>query len=164
MSKNKLVYIVGAIILAVVSFDLHSQSLERLSFPQVVVSNGDVSATAGSSFGISLSGANGSLTITSEYGEGDFHNEIVLETGHIVLEGGISVYPNPAEYIVYLVFENPETFDTHKKVEIYDMGGRIVHSVQMSSFAEEVAIDVSHIPQGTYIIKVGSKSVKMIKG
>ena len=52
MSKNKLVYIVGAIILAVVSFDLHSQSLERLSFPQVAVSNGDVSATAGSSFEI----------------------------------------------------------------------------------------------------------------
>ena len=156
---NKFIFFVVAF-----AVNVCSQSVERLSFPQVAVSNGDVSATVGSSFGISLSGANGSLTITSEYGEGDFHNEIVSETGNIVLESGISVYPNPAEYIVYLVFENPEAFDNHKKVEIYDMGGRLVHSMQMSSFAEEVAIDVSHIPQGTYIIKVGSKSVKMIKG
>ena len=163
MGKNKLVYIVSAIILAVVSFDMHSQSLERLSFPQIAVSNGNVSATAGSPYGISLSGANGSMTITSEYGEGDFHNEIVSEEERLVLEDGISIYPNPVEYIVNIVFDDAEAFDKCKQIDIYDIGGRLVLSRQITSFAPEIAVDVSQIPQGTYIIRVCKNSVKMIK-
>lgn len=162
MGKNKLVYIVGAIILAVVSFDLHSQSLERLSFPQVAVSNGTVNATAGSAFGISLSGANGSLTISSEYGEGDFYNEVGIEEDRLVLEDGISIYPNPTDYFVNII-GNVETFEGDKSVEIYDAGGRLVLSRQITTFAPEITIDVSQVPQGVYIIRIGNESVKMIK-
>ena len=163
MGKNKLVYIVGAIILAVVSFDLHSQSLERVSFPQVVINNDNVSAVAGSPFGISLTGARGSMTITSEYGEGDFHNEIVSEEERLVLENGIYIYPNPVDFIVNIVFDDAEAFDKCKQIDIYDIGGRLVLSKPITSFAPEIAVDVSQIPQGTYIIRVCKNSVKMIK-
>jgi hypothetical protein len=162
MSKNKLIYIVGAIFLAVVSFDLHSQSIERLSFPQVAVSNGTVNATAGSAFCISLSGANGSLTISSEYGEGDFYNEVGIEEDRLVLEDGISIYPNPTDYFVNII-GNVETFEGDKSVEIYDAGGRLVLSSQITTFAPEITIDVSQVPQGVYIIRIGNESVKMIK-
>ena len=148
MSKNKFVYIVGVVILAVVSFDLHSQSLERVSFPQVVIGNENVTAVGGTSFGISLSGANGSLTITSEYGEDDFHSEVSIEEGRIVLEDGISIYPNPTDYFVNIVIGDVETFEGDKSVEIYDAGGRLVLSRQIAAFAPEITIDVSQVPQG----------------
>lgn len=157
---NKLLVCVALLVFAM---SVYSQSVERVSFPQVVINNDNVSAVAGSPFGISLTGARGSMTITSEYGEGDFHNEIVSEEERLVLEDGISIYPNPVEYIVNIVFDDAEAFDKCKQIDIYDIGGRLVLSRQITSFAPEIAVDVSQIPQGTYIIRVCKNSVKMIK-
>lgn len=157
---NKFVICVALFVFAT---SVYSQSVERVSFPQVVISDDNISAVAGAPFGVSLMGARGSMIITSEYGEGDFYNEIDLEEGRFVLENGISIYPNPVEYIVNIVFEDAEAFGMCKQIDIYDIGGRLVLNRQISVFSPEIAIDVSQIPQGTYIIRICKASVKMIK-
>ena len=157
---NKFIF---CVVLFAFAVNVCSQSVERVSFPQVVFSNDNVSAVAGSPYGISLTGARGSMTITSEYGDGDFHNEIVSEEGHLVLENGIYIYPNPVDFIVNIVFDDAEAFDKCKQIDIYDIGGRLALSKPITSFAPEIAVDVSQIPQGTYIIRACKNSVKMIK-
>tara|TARA_B110000008_G_scaffold89701_1_gene91855 strand:+ start:440 stop:955 length:516 start_codon:yes stop_codon:yes gene_type:complete len=77
--------------------------------------------------------------------------------------GSLVLYPNPAVDRVYL--SNPRYIDL-KEVIIYDLTGRTVHRVDVSSSGTETIIDVSHLSNATYMLVIrasqGSTTKKII--
>ena len=67
----------------------------------------------------------------------------------------ISVYPNP--FTDYLVVNTT----TKGKAAIYNMSGQMVLSVNVQSGSNR--IETSALPKGVYILRVGDKSVKIVK-
>lgn len=63
----------------------------------------------------------------------------------------LGVYPNPASTLVS--FQNPE----HEGALLLDLIGNVLLVTKNSS------LDVSHLPSGMYIIKVGQRAAKFIK-
>ena len=47
-------------------------------------------------------------------------------------------------------------------VRVYDLGGSVVASTLLTAAATSVALDASHQPHGTYIVKVGRTSHKVV--
>ena len=72
----------------------------------------------------------------------------------------LKVYPNPVHDHVNLSFEQEMT-----TVAVYNLLGQEV--ITQSINATETSIDVSELPQGTYLVKVNSrdavKTIKIIK-
>jgi len=67
----------------------------------------------------------------------------------------VSVYPNP--FSDYLVVNTT----TKGKAAIYNMSGQMVLSVNIQSGSNR--IETSALPKGVYILRVGDKSVKIVK-
>jgi hypothetical protein len=63
----------------------------------------------------------------------------------------LQLYPNPTTGLVYV--DNP----AGAEVEVYTLGGVLV------GIYKGAAINIAHLPAGAYIIKVGSKSAKVVK-
>ncbi|MDR3328648.1 MAG: T9SS type A sorting domain-containing protein, partial [Prevotellaceae bacterium] len=63
----------------------------------------------------------------------------------------LQTYPNPTTGLVYL--DNPNGAE----VEVYTLGGALVLR------SKAAVVDLSQHAVGTYIIKVGSKSAKVVK-
>ena len=71
------------------------------------------------------------------------------------IENIVRVYPNPfVDYILLTVSAN----DT---VVIYDLSGRVVLSQTVTAGSNR--IDTSALPQGTYVLKSGANTVKIVK-
>lgn len=76
-----------------------------------------------------------------------------IESG--VAEAKISVYPNPfADYVTIKT-------EADSDVVIYTASGLVV--IKLNVLRGENTIDTSTLPQGTYILKCGSKTVKLLK-
>ncbi|MBO7134900.1 MAG: T9SS type A sorting domain-containing protein [Bacteroidales bacterium] len=143
----------------------NAQTIERVAFSSAASGNDHFQPMVGAAFGLSASGAGGSLTITSEYGENVFHNEMSqpTENGYIPIAEGISVYPNPADYVVNIAIGKAANTDGAKSVEIYDISGRLMFAKPFDGTGSEVSVDVSSLKAGTYILKVGKAKAKMVK-
>jgi len=76
-------------------------------------------------------------------------------------EKKIKVYPNPTAGQLKIVFAT--TNNSEKIVEVFDIVGKLVHIYTLSSLSEEVVIDISHLPSGFYLLKIGGNTVKVIK-
>lgn len=73
----------------------------------------------------------------------------------------VSVYPNPSNGLLYLVFRNGD--DVLSEVMLYDLLGQKVYEV-LNDKTSRMTIDVSHLPEGMYLLKVRSgNSEKNIK-
>jgi hypothetical protein len=67
------------------------------------------------------------------------------------------VYPNPFSEFVYI-----KNIDLNsKKIELFDLNGRLVKSYNASEVIEDKLI-VSNLPAGNYILKIGTISKKII--
>ncbi|MBO4874713.1 MAG: T9SS type A sorting domain-containing protein [Bacteroidales bacterium] len=143
----------------------NAQTIERVAFSSAASGNDNFQPMVGAPFGISASGFGGSLTITSEYGENVFHDEMPQSTEeiHIPIAEGISVYPNPTDYVVSIVIGESANLDNAKSVEIYDMSGRLVINKPLNVANGEVSVDVSSLKPGTYILNVGKAKARMVK-
>lgn len=74
---------------------------------------------------------------------------------HIITDNSWSIYPNPVKNELNLAFtETPADTD----IAIYDVTGRQVLSQKLSN-----VINVSSLPDGMYILKIGSTGRKFIK-
>jgi uncharacterized protein YjdB len=71
----------------------------------------------------------------------------------------LSVYPNPITN-GRLFVEIPES-TTADRIEIYDFSGKLVLTQVVNRPITE--INISHLPNGTYIVRIGSISSKIIK-
>ena len=138
-----------------------AQTIERVSFQSAAGGNDNFQPVVGAPFGMSAGGTGGSLTITSEYGEQVFHDEIPTENGLIPIAEGISLYPNPADYVVNIVVGETASLGEDASVEVYDLGGRLMLSQKVGQ--GEISLDVSALKSGTYLIKLGKATAKMVK-
>lgn len=69
-------------------------------------------------------------------------------------DAGIRVYPNPASDFLYIEGD----FDRGSQVFIYDMTGRIVETVELTS--NNAKLNISHLPEGYYIVRIGDGNGK----
>ncbi len=110
--------------------------------------------TEGVWFKPSMSIRNGSLMIRPVFGK-----KITLNNPEIsgLSPNLVSVYPNPANHIVYLEISDP-SMETRINTTIYDLAGNMVYN---SSLFHQ-SIDVSGLQPGVYIIRFTGKAQKGI--
>ncbi len=83
-------------------------------------------------------------------------------------EMALVVYPNPViNGQLTIIARHSREGGNPPTVEIYDMTGKRVYSAKPNSTSSIVngtfTINVSHLPAGTYIVKIGDRSAKIIK-
>jgi uncharacterized protein YjdB len=71
----------------------------------------------------------------------------------------LSVYPNPITDGKLFV-EIPENTNA-ERIEIYDFGGKLVLSQVVNRPKTE--INISHLPDGTYVVRIGNVTAKIVK-
>jgi len=71
----------------------------------------------------------------------------------------LNVYPNPTNGILHIVAEDAGATNA-LPVQIYDIYGREIVNCQLSIVN---SIDISHLENGLYFLKIGNKTVKIIK-
>ena len=71
----------------------------------------------------------------------------------------IKIYPNPTNG--QLTINNEQL--TIKNVEIFDVIGQVVFTSQLSKLSPETTIDISHLSNGLYFLKIDGKVFKIIK-
>ncbi|MBO7571271.1 MAG: T9SS type A sorting domain-containing protein [Bacteroidales bacterium] len=142
---------------------LNAQTIERVSFQSAAGGNDRFQPVVGAPFGVSAGASGGSLTITSEYGEELFHDGMLLsiEDGCVPIADGISLYPNPVDYVVNILVDNVTALSNDVTVEVFDMGGRLMLSQKIDE--GEVSLDVSALKAGNYLIRIGKATAKMVK-
>jgi len=72
----------------------------------------------------------------------------------------LQVYPNPTNCLLKIV-TNSEDLPANS-IEIYDVIGRI-QQYKIVSLKSEIVIDISHLANGMYFLKVGNRSGKFMK-
>ena len=72
--------------------------------------------------------------------------------------GQWTIYPNPTTGKIVVSGQLSDV-----SVEIYDIVGRVVLSSAMSKLSPETTIDISHLANGLYFLKIDGKVVKVIK-
>ena len=82
-------------------------------------------------------------------------------------DGGVVVYPNPVNDELRITNYELRMGDV---VEMFDMNGKRVYMVPVGALhatplpaGNQITINVSHLPAGTYIIKIGNRSAKVVK-
>ena len=77
----------------------------------------------------------------------------------IVVNNLFSVYPNPTSN--QLTIDNGQL--TMDDVEIYNVVGQRLNNYQLSTVNSQLTIDVSHLANGMYYLKIGNQVTKFIK-
>ena len=70
-----------------------------------------------------------------------------------------AIYPNPAKSFVNLEFE---TLQENTLLQILDINGRRVRTLDLKAGIETLRIDVSDLPKGVYTIMLGNVTKKLI--
>lgn len=71
----------------------------------------------------------------------------------------IKVYPNPANDIVYLDFNN---YLPQKEVLIYDVSGKVVAKHSLHGKSKKIQLPVQHLPEGVYTVKFTDEELQHI--
>ena len=74
-------------------------------------------------------------------------------------KSGLLIQPNPASDFITIKFETSEV----SKVQIFDILGIEIMSVEAGQDVSTQKIDVSHLPTGMYFIRIGNKVEKFVK-
>ena len=84
---------------------------------------------------------------------------------NISQNGKLQVYPNPTtgEFSVFSFQLSDVGSNNIRQIEIFDAAGRIVHRVPCTVNRATVEIDISHLSNGIYFVKVGNEIVKIVK-
>ena len=70
-----------------------------------------------------------------------------------------ALYPNPAKSFVTLEFE---TLEENTLLQILDINGRRVRTLELKAGVETLRIDASDLPKGVYTVMIGSTTKKLI--
>ena len=77
--------------------------------------------------------------------------------------GQLTIYPNPTNDILHIVY----TGATHAlpvQIEVYNIAGQSVgENLRVCPNDNDTTIDISHLANGLYFLKIGNKTVKIIK-
>lgn len=69
-----------------------------------------------------------------------------------------TVYPNPATDLIY--FKNIANVES---AEIYDLNGKLILTKSLLEIGNNQSINVSELPSGNYLLKLGVKSTSIVK-
>ena len=134
-----------------VAFGANAQSIE----PAVVASSGthfsngttQVSWTIGEP--VIATYDNGSNILTQ-----GFHQTLLTVTGiretEALLEG-VTVYPNPADYLLNVKFEVNQS---NVSAMLFDAAGRMITSEQIESGTTQHQLDLTGLSNGTYLLRL----------
>jgi hypothetical protein len=86
--------------------------------------------------------------------------EEILGTADSILLNSLILYPNPAVETLYL--SNPENLEL-ESIEIYDVTGRLIKSVDLEDMGIEKSIDVSDLSQSNYFAVIQGAQGKLVK-
>lgn len=87
-----------------------------------------------------------------------FNNLPGLSTSEFLSESKFTISPNPAKD--YFMILHSKKMNENQRVQILDELGRIVKTVLIN--AENMKIDVSHLPSGVYFVKFNDDAAKLI--
>jgi hypothetical protein len=83
---------------------------------------------------------------------------------NLLSESGLQIYPNPVKDLLNINLPNSENLESLKGVQILDIAGRVVETLHTTSLQNGTqTINISHLPQGVYFVKVENKTAKFIK-
>ena len=81
----------------------------------------------------------------------------------------LTIYPNPVTNGQLTIIAR-HSREGGNPLEIYDMNGKRVYMVPVGALhatplpaSNQITINVSHLPAGTYIVKIGNRSTKFVK-
>lgn len=103
----------------------------------------DIIVSGGASDNYNFEYKNGKLTVNAK------------ETAIADSEVKISVYPNPTADVLFV-----ETESNADYIYVYNMAGKLVLT---EANVGKTRIDLTNEPQGTYFVKVGDKTIKVLK-
>ncbi|MBR3568696.1 MAG: T9SS type A sorting domain-containing protein [Salinivirgaceae bacterium] len=103
----------------------------------------DIIVSGGASDNYNFEYKNGKLTVNAK------------ETAIADSEVKISVYPNPTADVLFV-----ETESNADYIYVYNMAGKLVLT---EANVGKTRIDMANEPQGTYFVKVGDKTIKVLK-
>ncbi len=84
----------------------------------------------------------------------------VLSIYFVVLDNGISIYPNPAVDLIQIMLDKP--FGTECDVEVSNSQGQVVLLIE-KWIQPSIAISCSHWQNGIYTVKVRSEQKEWVK-
>jgi hypothetical protein len=85
-------------------------------------------------------------------------NQSTAVNGQELSSSGWSLYPNPASDYAHI----SGNFAPGTSIEVFDLRGRVLDRVLLQELSSEVTLDVQHYPAGTYLVKIGEVSSKLI--
>jgi len=124
-------------------------TIERVSFSAVASNNDNFRPMVGMPYSGYLSNANGSLTVSSEYGSQTYSpGTITSEKGNIITITQIKVYPNPTEMSVHMDLSKEITLPLELKV--LNIEGKLIKQLTVKEINN--TLDLSDYPTGTYLL------------
>jgi hypothetical protein len=76
----------------------------------------------------------------------------------------LDIYPNPCKDYLYLKHKN--IYNQQAKyplIRVLDVYGKVLKTIEISSFDREIMLDVSSLPSGIYFIEGYGKTQRIIK-
>lgn len=83
-----------------------------------------------------------------------------LAVNHFENNNGILIYPNPSNGLVNIRINS---FVGKASVEVVDLNGRVVYSLNNTEFNNEKSIDLNHLQAGVYVVKISGDELNYTK-
>ena len=135
-----------------------AQTIENVTFSAVASSNDNFQLVMGTPYGVSLSGANGSLEISASYGESSYEQS-TLSAEELKLQSSIRVFPNPTSYIVNV--DLSQLPKGEYQLYLMELSGKVVYN--QSATESSTQIDMHTFAPGTYVLKVQTQGTLKIE-
>jgi hypothetical protein len=134
------------------------QNMESITFSAVASTNNNFQPVVGTPYGASLSGANGSLEISSSYGESSYE-ESSLSVEELTLKTNLRIYPNPATYQV--IVDLTQLPQGEYQLFLMDLSGKVVYSQTVQAIS--VHLDMSTYASGTYVLRIQTNETRKVE-
>lgn len=85
---------------------------------------------------------------------------LVTSIEEVQMEEEIAIYPNPA--VNQLIIEVANQFEA-MNVQVFDMGGKLVHEVNMNTATNKHLLDVSEFDHGLYFVRINTSNASLVK-
>ncbi|GAA4763483.1 MULTISPECIES: T9SS-dependent M36 family metallopeptidase [Flavobacterium] len=83
-----------------------------------------------------------------------------LSVNHFDNNNGILIYPNPSNGLINIRINS---FIGKATVEVVDINGRVVYSLNNTEFSNEKSIDLNHLQAGVYVVKISGDELNYTK-
>jgi hypothetical protein len=153
MKKIPSFFFVFCLLVSVLT-SLQSQTIERIAFSSGASNNNNFQPFLGMPYSGYLSNANGSLTITAEYGEKTFQHLDIKNPVKNDLNL-INIYPNPSCDELNLTFKDDNLIDYD--ATLFDLNGKVVYNKRI--ITKEAKIEMRKYEAATYILQIKRNKV-----